>query len=397
MLIFIPQARRAFKTKLVTHCIFILKKLFHNKILLSLSACWLLVQCILLYKYGIGTRLEAEKYIGEAQHLIQAGHLSEPRYIFYSLTIILIYISLKLTGGYVLAILVQIILNGLSTYWLYRLALKISGNHSHTAYLAAFLFITFFPLQQWTPYLYTESLFLSTTIGLSYYIARTNFLSVKSISIILSLLSLCILSRPFGLLFVIPVFLYFFMAAGRTARWMMAGLLLIGITAMLLLVNYAFSGGGDMSAMRPFVEEHVICFMPTNNNPQPLDLLNSGNGVKDIAYYIVHNPAHFSKLGFRRLLSFFTLSRSYYSTGHNTYLIVVMILLYAGTLPGLQSFLRNCPKPLRWYLLSLIIVYPMATVLQCDDYHSRFAIVIFPYIIIIASMGIGRFFFKTKQ
>jgi hypothetical protein len=374
-----------------------LKKSINNKIFIFLSASWALVQSILLFKFGVVTNLEAEKYIGEAQSLIQSHQFTEPKYIFYSATILVIYCSLKLTGGYLLAVVIQIILNGLSTYWFFKLTQQVTSGSYKVSFLSTLLFITFFPLQQWTTHLYTESLFFSLTIGLSYLLAKTYFLSIKSVLAIVLALCCCILSRPFGLLFVLPVFLFLFILANRNQKLVMALLLFFGITGMFYLINYAFNGGGDMNAMRPFTEEHIICFMPTNASPQKLNLLNSGNGVKDIFYYIIHNPGHFTSLGCRRLISFFNLYRSYFSTSHNTYLIGIMSILYGGVLIGFRAFTRNCPTRLKWYLLSLIIIYPLATILQCDDYHSRFAMVIFPYIIIIASMGLNKILPGMKQ
>jgi Dolichyl-phosphate-mannose-protein mannosyltransferase len=365
-----------------------LKRLSHKKILVLLGSGWLIMQLIMLYSFGIVTKIEAVKYTAEAGYLLEHGHFSEPKYIFYSLTILVIAVSLKLTGGYKLAVLIQLLLNGLATAALYKTTVQLSQQNKTTAYIATALFISFFPIQQWNTYLYTESVFISVTIGLLYVIVKTRQRTLLSALKILLAAALCVLSRPFGLLFIPPVLIYLVWHASKRFRWVMFAVLIAGCTGMYAMLNYAFKGGGDMNAMKPFIEEHIICFNPTNLSQKDLVLLNSGNPVNDIFYYIVHNPARFLGLAARRLLSFFNFYRGAYSAIHNLYLIASMILVYGFALAGLQKFIRAANFYPGLYILSLLVIYPLATTLQCDDYHSRFTIVIFPYLIILAAFGI---------
>jgi hypothetical protein len=365
-----------------------LKPLSHKKILLLLGSGWLVMQSIMLYSFGIVTKIEAVKYTSEAGYFIDHAHFSEPKYIFYSLTILLIALSLKLTGGYKLAVLIQLLLNGLATTALYSVSLQLSQQNKRVAYIATALFISFFPIQQWNTYLYTESIFVSVTIGLLYVIIQTKRITVLSTLKILLATGVCLLSRPFGLLFIPAVLIYLLWHAQKKFRWMIGAVLIIGCVGMYAMLNYAFKGGSDMNAMKPFIEEHIICFNPTNFNTDGIVLLNSGNPVNDIFYYIVHNPSRFLGLAARRLVSFFNFYRGSFSLIHNIYLVTVMVLVYGFALAGLKTFIRATNFYHRLYILSLLVIYPLATTLQCDDYHSRFTIVIFPYLLLLAAFGI---------
>src|SRR5690606_4172960 len=92
------------------------------------------------------------------------------------------------------------------------------------------------------------------------------------------------------------------------------------LTIMYFLLNKAFTGGGDMDAMKPFKEEHVICFVPMNPAGANLNLIVSNHPLHEMFYYIINNPGHFFKLMGLKLLSFFNLTRPYYSTPHNSFL-----------------------------------------------------------------------------
>lgn len=360
---------------------------------LLLAAGWLMFQVFLLIKTGVYTDFEAKKYVIEAGYFLENGGFSEQKYIFYALTTLLVALSLKLTGGFLLAATVQIIVNGFATIWLYKASMAISRNNLFIARLTTALFIFFFPIQMWNSYLYTESIFISVTIGLSSVVLSSTTVTPKRLLLILLALIAVIISRPFGMLFIPPVVL-FVLWSMKKQRWMAWIFAAAGFYGMYLMLNYAFGSGNEMDAMKPFVEEHILCFIPSVTKPAQLDLLNGNNDANDIIYYVVHNPAHFAKLCSLRLLSFFNLYRPQYSGAHNLYLIAIMIVTYIAALIGIRPFTKAAVKTQSIYLFSLIILYCGATTLQCDDYHSRFTMVMYPYFFMLASFGIYRLFGK---
>ncbi len=151
-----------------------------------------------------------------------------------------------------------------------------------------------------------------------------------------------------------------------------------------------------MDALKPFVEEHIICFVPLKPEGASLTLIHSGNPLKDLFYYIFHNPGHYLRLTGLRLLSFFNMTRSYYGTAHNAFLLFYMIPVYLFTIAGLKRSIKSMGA-FAIFLLALLILYPFGATFQCDDWHSRFTMVVFPYFILLGVLGAFNIFEKKEK
>jgi len=151
-----------------------------------------------------------------------------------------------------------------------------------------------------------------------------------------------------------------------------------------------------MDAMKPFIEEHIICFVPLKPEGANLNIVQTSNPVNDIFYYIIHNPLHYSKFAVLKLFSFFNMTRSYYSPAHNILLAMILIPVYILALIGFFRFVKPF-KNFTIFLVSLLILYPLAVTFQCDDWHSRFTMVVFPYIILLATIGVTSTFIKKSH
>ena len=122
-----------------------LKKIITAHPLPVLFLVFLLVQAILYTQIGVFTEMEAEKYVGEGNFLYEHGQLQESKYVFYLPVILLVYISRALGASYLLVVLVQVALSGLSLYFFYRLGRAISNVH--VAFFSSLLLVLFLPLQ----------------------------------------------------------------------------------------------------------------------------------------------------------------------------------------------------------------------------------------------------------
>jgi hypothetical protein len=202
--------------------------------------------------------------------------------------------------------------------------------------------------------------------------------------------------RPHGLLFIPPTVIYLlFRKQSKTDLITSAGFCMALLLGMYFLLNTAFTGGADMDAMKPFIEEHIICFVPMKPDGAALNLVRTDNPVNDMFYYIFHNPLHFLKLMFLKLYSFFNMTRSYYSTWHNWFLSFFFIPVYLFSIIGLFRFARPF-RNFAIFFISLLILYPLGATFQCDDWHSRFTLVVFPYFILLACIGANHVFRKIS-
>ena len=147
-----------------------------------------------------------------------------------------------------------------------------------------------------------------------------------------------------------------------------------------------------MDAMKPFIEEHTICLLPDKTEHPRLVLSESTLPVNQIFYYIFHNPLHFLELAAKRWLAFFGLYRPYYSTLHNAYLVSSIIFIYSLACYGIKYFNRCVPARDKAFIFASICTFSIAIAFQCDDYHNRFIMPIFPYIFLIAAFGADELF-----
>ncbi len=357
---------------------------------------WAIVQGALLVKNGIHTDLEAQVYINVANHLLDQGSFEAAKSWFYLIPILLIAVCIKTGIGYAGVVVVQILVNGLATVCFHHTCRRLGA--SRTATLAAtILLILFIPLQVWNTFLYTESLFISFAMIGTYLVLRAP-LSVKGIIITLLVLVVLLFTRPSGILFLVPAFMYILQRGitGRYALLKRTGIALVSALIVMVFVNTVYkTGGGDLDIMKPYIEEHIICFIPSGHTPT-LDIAHTGQPVQDLWYYITHNPAHFTKLFFLRLFAFFNLSRPYYSFAHNGLLLALIILIYLLAIKGFVALCRRLISA-HWYLLWLVGCYAIAIAFQCDDYHSRFIMVIMPVLFYFAGVGLGSLLSKKPN
>ncbi len=353
-----------------------------------LAIIWLLVQMGMLVAKGITTDMEGQVYTNVANHLLEHGYYEASKSLFYSVPIGVLALCIKTGIGYTGFVLIQLLINGLATISFYKLAHFLSDN-TKTANIATGLFMVFIPLQIWNTYLYTESLFISLGIIFSSWLLRSN-MRLSLLPLVLGGLVVLTLTRPSGILFVVPTFIYLLqkLIVGRYAIAKRLAILAGAGAITVFFVNYLYrTGGGDLDVMKPYIEEHIICFMPA---PQPnghLQLVQTGQPIGDLWYYMLHNPAHFLRLFGLRLWGFVNLARPYYSTLHNMALYLTMLPIYLFAIIG---FAKKIKPGGRLYMGALLLVYAVAIAMQCDDYHSRFIMVLFPYILFFAAVGITK-------
>jgi hypothetical protein len=340
------------------------------------------IQLLLYFQIGVFTQLEAEKYIREADSLLQTGSLTETKFYFYLPITLLIAFCKKIGLSLFFVVLVQSILFGIGLYYFNRLC-KVLSNTT-TANMTTLLLALFIPIHTWNFYLYSDSIFISLTLIYSYFV-YTAFQHKKNTFIAVLLLLLLIFTRPNGILLVPPTIFYFLfykkIPLSFTTKGLISFALLMGTS---FIVYSIFKGGSDLDIMAPYINETVLCLIPEKTTNENLNLIYSGNTMNNFIYYISHNPMHFSKLLCLKLISFFNLTRPHYSFLHNTFMIVFMLPIY-GLAIWRGILKRRTSHGFYKYAIGLFIIYTLGIIIQCDDWHSRFTMPLIPYIIFIAA------------
>ncbi|MFT4095450.1 MAG: hypothetical protein QM640_17615 [Niabella sp.] len=361
-----------------------------------LFGIWTISTIIYVSVFGLNSSLEAVKYIGAARELLQNGRLPETRYWFYFLTIAFIGGSLFFKCGLTGAFLLQAAYNLFAYYFFYR-ALKKLFDSCLTPVLIIVYLLLFWPYQSWITFLYTESAFYSSVLLLFSCIVLYPATNLRNLIKTAAALLLTIISRPLGILFIGNTGLYLLNKMPKKQRIAAGILILFAAIAAVRIVDTIFSTISDWTIMKPFVEENIICDLPSQKSDTALQLARSGSPLYQLLYYCVHNPAHFFHFAFIKLKYFFGATRSYYSTAHNAFLLMNMLPIYLLAIGAtIKVKMKSNIKPFIWITIGL---FTLAIALQCDDWHNRFILAIYPFFVILAAYGLEGLlrFFKHKD
>ena len=345
--------------------------------------------------FGIFTQLEAEKYIYQADYFLRYGAMSASRYWFYSATIFIIAFATKINIGLVGAFIIQATINFFAYLFFYK-ALKTIFTNT-TALLVILYLLAFLPYQSWVVYLYTESVFYSAILILLSVIILYKPDSIKNIAILSAALLLTIISRPLGILFAISTYLYVFYTVNKKWKVIIFFGAIILASVFYCIVNAIFSSIEDWTITKPFEEENIICDLPSTIHSTTLYLDKSAGPLYQLLYYIVHNFSHFIHYAGIKLRYFFLMRRDYYSNKHNTYLLINIIPIYILSIASLFIKGVKFKKEITIFLVSSILLYTLTIVLQCDDYHNRFVLSIYPFFVILAAKTIEYLIIGSKE
>ncbi len=360
---------------------------FKNQ-LIFLGFAWTLVQGTQLWNNGIVTNLEAEKYITQASYFLQFGKFESHNFYLYSTQIFLIATAIKLHVGFTVIVIIQLLLNLFATIMFCRLAIFFLKNQA-LAVAATFFFIVNIPYQVYTSFLFTESIFYSLTIIYSSYLLRLEKLTFKNIFFLIIFLALLSVTRPTGILFFASSAIYIFFRFLNNVSVLYKTLIIaVSMVIFLTTVNMMLQAGGEFDFMLPFKKENIICGVDTNIN-MDIKILENGNSLKGLLYYISNNEQQFLKLSKLKTISFFGMVRSYYSTSHNTFLILFFYPFYILSAIGIRKKIMHKDKT-TIFLFTIIMLYWTTTLLTCDDWHNRFILTVSPFLFLLGLAAFSK-------
>jgi hypothetical protein len=126
---------------------------------------------------------------------------------------------------------------------------------------------------------------------------------------------------------------------------------------------------------------YIICDMPARTKME-LDYLKRHAPLTQLSLFIMQHPAEFFSLCLKRLNAFILLSRNYYSTAHNIYLLAYAALFTIPFIANLFLFRKKIVNKPAFFLCFFIVAgFCCAVALQCDDYHNRFHHAIIPILL----------------
>jgi hypothetical protein len=348
-----------------------------KKSFLIIVSVWFAAQLTCWLLWGTQTQLESLKYIHAADYLLETGSFPEKRYWFYSITVFLIALSKLLNAGYGFVFFIQLLLS-LAAHLVFFNSLRAQCRENHFAPLITTIFLCLvLPYQRWNFTLYTESLFYSLVLIFFSFCIRQKEYNIKTFLIQSLLLCLVIVSRPLGILILIPWILYLFFQSPKKIKIVLAFISIAGLLFMIFIANIILTSISDWKVLKPFEEGSVICAMPLNKI-SIIQLNQKENPFLQLFQFIKLYPKEFLILSLKKTKAFFLMTRDYYSTGHNLALVFLSFLFY---IPLLFSLFREKLNVSILFSTLIILFFYAAIVLQCDDYHNRFILTLVPVFI----------------
>lgn len=370
-----------------------LRRFSVTKQIIVLLFCWTVLQCLVFFHFGIVTQFESVKYITEAKSLLRTGHYTSGNFLFYSVEILLIAFGFITHTFPWIVVGVQLLINAFSVYFFYKLCFNIIKKYLETFWVTLF-FISFFYYELYNVHLFTESLYFSFGIIYTYLLSSVNRVSAKNVLFLLLGLALLYFTRPTGVFFLPSTIIYLVLKFYRRRAWLiLSAFSVVGFLSLYFLLNFALNSGGEFDFLLPYLDERIICGVPTIQNQHLIQVPVEKNSVEGLFYIITHYPSLFFGLAGRRLLAFFGVVRSYFSLLHNILIALYFYSTYILTIIGLRRMMSTF-LPLTLYLLSNIFFMMVTVMLSCDEWHNRFILGLFPFLLLLAS---GAFIVKPKK
>lgn len=353
----------------------------------TVSVIYFLAGFFILYHYGIQLGGEAEKYIDNAHRILNGHELRNGVfgifYFVYSL-LVAVFIGLKLSLAGV--VIIQMFISWLAAIALYRISWH-AFEHRAISFIFFTAFLFSYPVQKWNFYLFSESLHTSLLVFGVYFFQRFLRASTMRNGLMLKFIVLLILfSRPVGIIFLASAMLALMAWSFAAEKKRIALLLALGVAGTLIAGVYSplasFINPDSLKRME------VICQVPVANADITYTEFNR-SGLSE-AYKVIRDEIgwdRFFATGFKKLGSFYSMYRPYYSWPNNAMLLFYLVI-YPFALIGI--FVRS-PKPYRaikWLSIFYLLITSLAIFFTCDDWANRFISPAFPFILLLAAGGL---------
>ena len=368
-------------------------KLLFDKKIIAVAVVYFLISAVILFKFGIQLDGEAEKFIENANRIINGQDLFNGVFgYFYIAYTLLVALFIKLSVHLVFVAVVQIILSFIAAVCLYKLLQHVLEN-KRIAFLFFIVYLLCYPIQKWNFFLYSESVHTSFLVIGAYLFykwmkdRKTSQLVYLGIALLLILFS-----RPVGVLFLMSLFIVLLFWLYRNKKKIQFYILTgVGIVSVIIILNSPFTAFINPDSIRRM---EIICQVPETNNIVVYREYNR-QGLYQ-AFAVIKNEigfANFFKNGFRKLEYFFGLYRSYYSWQHNL-LLICFTVFYPFALIGIFSKPGRSFYYVRLFALLYLLLTSIGIFFTCDEWSNRFISPAFPFILILAAAGFLSFYKK---
>lgn len=365
--------------------------------ILIILITWLIVHIGLFLHYGFRQLYDVQGYIDTADGLLH-GVWVQQTYLYSYLTFLSFVALGRLlwSESVIHLIIVQSIISGIATLYLYKIASRLYKNAS-IGLLAAFIYLLWLDCIHWNIVLYTESLFASLLIFIISIVV--NYKSVRKQNLSLLGLSLLIVfCRPTGfvVLIALGVFLIYyhrnklFSLGKKSQLTLVVVTLFLGVIgASLLLEIWDFSQNltkGNIITYMDTIKGGNLYYKDLHDPISPLHAYSNDDlAIVRMLKLIAQYPWRFLEHLWLKIFYLLSFYRPYYSLGHNLYNAIWLLLIYSGFAYGMIRF-KNIGVKL--FVITVVVVNCLLVGVAAVDWDNRFYIPMEPGIVLISSFGL---------
>jgi hypothetical protein len=359
-------------------------------------AILVLLHILLVHQYGLRNLHDALRYIARADYLLAHGSLEDPQDVFYAVPISLMALFRWMFPSQLLPYLFfQSIISGVAMVALYRAAAHVFNNLL-AGLAAGIIFLLWLDNIQWNTTTMTESLACSIICFILYRLACFKG-TAKDYGWMIALLAINFFTRPTGIIIIVGT-LAFLLHYYRYDIRRNSKIMLVGIPCLLAL---AYISADQMFTRWDFTEQYqkgnIVTYMDVIEggdlyttemrlNTQGIITTQQAPSVWKIVTFIVNNPVHFTKAACLKVYYLLTGIRPYYSTLHNLYTMLWMVLIY--TLYGF-GWRNTTDRSIRFFTIVVVILNSCLIAISTVDWDNRFYIPMEPGIVLLAGGGVA--------
>ncbi len=368
-----------------------------KKQFIGISLMYFLGAFSMLIYFGVNSGGEAFKYLLDAKSIAEGRNLNygEFSYFFIGYSLLLSFF-IKFKISLVVVSVLQILLAYGAAFFLYKLIKEKTSNN----FLALLIFVCYlfcYPIQKWIFFIYSEGVHTSLgVIGFFFFIKLTDKFNAKNLFYFTGLSLAIITTRPVGILFLLAAyFTFIFVYFSKKQYKTFFSLLVVGIILCIAALNSPFRYFVNPDSLKRM---EVICMVPQEGIKADYSQFNR-TGLMG-AYKVIKNEigvSRFFKAGLHKMILFFGFVRPYFSLKNNIFLAINW-LFYPFALIGIFFNKRKEYSLIKFFSIAIILITATGIFVTCDDWGNRFIAPIFPFVIILAVIGVCylQTMFKNK-
>jgi len=363
--------------------------------IITLVILWAVIHGILFWQFGIRILYDSADYIKRADFLVEHGMFEDVDNVFYAIPIIFISLFRWLFPQQILPFLIlQCVLSGFAVGALYRSGEKVFNN-AWAGFLAGVIFLLWWDNIHWNTVVMTESLLCSFTCFIIHRLVRFKG-GKRELYFILVLLIIVFFIRPTGIVIILGAFAFLlryywsFLALNTVRKFsIIAALLLIAyFSASLMFIHWDFIEQyrrGNIVTYMDTMEGSTLYEARLRVDASDLEFAAENNpALIKIIYFMIHNPVHFIETSSLKVWYLVSGVRPYYSTIHNSYLLVWMTGLYFLCYRGWS---KSRSTPITIFNFTVVMANCGLIAISTVDWDNRFYIPMEPGIVLWAGGG----------